>query len=850
MFAEAMISLGIFLLALIPRAYDLPRFVTADEAKWVYRSAQFLSALLNGDFPATNVNLTPAVTTTWLGGLGLAVHYYLNQAAINMPFDDWLASLPQFRTEVPILVAARWPVVITTSLAVVLTYLLARRLFQPGLALAAAILIAVDAHTIALSRILGHDALVTIFMSISLLLLLLTTGRQQTRERGSAGIQSGWGLLVLAGIATGLALLSKAPALFMIPFASLMLLWPVLINRTPLARALGQLFLWAGVVYLTFIVLWPAAWVDPIGQPWAVVENALLSATDRVEAAAEGYWLVPNLGPLYYLANGAFKLNPLVMVGVVLAIGFVILAGRSGKGASHSEPESERRPVSGQTVSGIRRTLSQPLVWLALFVILFGLFMTLGGKRSPRYILPAFPPLAIIAGYGWLKLYQAMKPRGDRASSLALGKPVNAPNARVGRLRLSILAARFVLPVFLLLLAAAILTPYVPYYFSYYNPLLGGAYTAPRLVKIGWGEGLDQVGLFLQRELTDSRVGTAYASTVAPFFKGDLSRVTGENLDYLVLYRKQVQSGEPSPAFVRYFEQLEPLFSVELNGIRYADVYSGPALQPALDLVPGPDGTGLPKPIGFRSLTPYGRIGQPLVVDVIWPSDQALPTEPATVTLASLDALDLSQADGEVEAVKKVQNTDQTRIERAQGQGQLTRVADDLIVSRHHLTLPEDLERGRYALLIDGRPLGEIEVRHFDLPGTLGEVRGVVFDRQIGLAGYRFRPTEDYISVTVAWQAEKARLPDYTVFAQFLNVETNERVAGIDTRPLAGAWPTSRWVQGEVVVDEYFVAVPPNLEPGFYKMIVGLYQPDTGQRLVRPNGQDHWALPFTFIWEK
>jgi hypothetical protein len=99
MFAEAMISLGIFLLALIPRAYDLPRFVTADEAKWVYRSAQFLSALLNGDFPATNVNLTPAVTTTWLGGLGLAVHYYLNQAAINMPFDDWLASLPQFRTE-------------------------------------------------------------------------------------------------------------------------------------------------------------------------------------------------------------------------------------------------------------------------------------------------------------------------------------------------------------------------------------------------------------------------------------------------------------------------------------------------------------------------------------------------------------------------------------------------------------------------------------------------------------------------------------------------------------------------------------------------------------------------------
>jgi len=40
---EALISLGIFFLALMPRAYELSRFVTADEAKWVYRSARFLA---------------------------------------------------------------------------------------------------------------------------------------------------------------------------------------------------------------------------------------------------------------------------------------------------------------------------------------------------------------------------------------------------------------------------------------------------------------------------------------------------------------------------------------------------------------------------------------------------------------------------------------------------------------------------------------------------------------------------------------------------------------------------------------------------------------------------------------
>ena len=40
--AGVLISLGIFLVALLPRAVGLGAFATADEAKWVYRSAQFL----------------------------------------------------------------------------------------------------------------------------------------------------------------------------------------------------------------------------------------------------------------------------------------------------------------------------------------------------------------------------------------------------------------------------------------------------------------------------------------------------------------------------------------------------------------------------------------------------------------------------------------------------------------------------------------------------------------------------------------------------------------------------------------------------------------------------------------
>ena len=51
------------------------------------------------------------------------------------------------------------------------------------------------------------------------------------------------------------------------------------------------------------------------------------------------------------------------------------------------------------------------------------------------------------------------------------------------------------------------------------------------------------------------------------------------------------------------------------------------------------------------------------------------------------------------------------------------------------------------------------------------------------------------------------------------------------------------------MVDDYLVAIPPDLPAGFYKIIVGLYRPDTGERLQLDNGSDHWLLPWTYIWK-
>jgi 4-amino-4-deoxy-L-arabinose transferase-like glycosyltransferase len=776
--------------------YDLPRFVTADEAKWVYRSAQFLAAFLQGDFAATNVNLTPAVTTTWLGSLGLTGYYWLHQSTLSLPFVDWLRSLPPFSVDLPVLVATRWPMVIFTALSVVAIYGLAHRLFNRGIALLTAIFVALSPHTVALSRILGHDAPAAMFVTIALLLLMLAVHRPPGRASLLPAL--------LSGVTAGLAFLSKAPALFLIPFAGLLLGFRLWRDREWRVYWLILLLLWGVVGYQTFVAVWPAAWVNPIGQSWAVVENAFLSATDQEESEAENYWQVPNLGPLYYVVNGSFKLSPLVLVGAMLAVGLITWRiGIRWQDRYDFETLRARRVIEQFFEAGETGNT----LWLLAFVILFVIFMTLGGKRSPRYILPVFPALAIIAAVGWLwciRIAGNKLARKESASQL---------------IRLILLT---VLP----LSAAIILLFYLPYGMTYLNPLLGGPMIAPKLIKIGWGEGLDQVGRYLQREHSDSRVGTAYASTLSPYFTGDLTTVTGNRLDYLVLYLKQVQSGDPSPAFIQYFTHQPALFSTNLDGVHYANVYAGPSLQPAVGVAPG--ATGL-QPVSFRPLTPYGHIGEPLAVDVIWQNDESPLAEPINVTL-------------------KLTGKESPIL--AESPAELAQTDTELLLSHHTLSLPSELPRGVYTLAIEGIALGEVELRHFQPPSELGKLtEELVFDRQIALLGYRFEPTEDYIRVTLGWQALKSALPDYIVFVQLLNAGTGERVAGFDTQPGRGEWPTSRWAAGEVVVDDYLVAIPPDLPADNYLIIAGLYHPDTGERLLLNNGEDHWLLPWTFIWK-
>ncbi len=87
----------------------------------------------------------------------------------------------------------------------------------------------------------------------------------------------------------------------------------------------------------------------------------------------------------------------------------------------------------------------------------------------------------------------------------------------------------------------------------------------------------------------------------------------------------------------------------------------------------------------------------------------------------------------------------------------------------------------------------------------------------------------DVIPVTLFWEAD-APPGRYKVFLHLLDAEGN-LVAQNDAEPRGDLSPTFIWSVGEVVTDRHGVYLPPDLPPGRYRLMVGMYHVDTGERL-------------------
>lgn len=555
--------------ALLARVVGLADYLTTDEVyHWIGRVERFNDAVAHRQWAGTIQTGHPGVTTMMLGGIGLV----LERTFVGL---GWA----HVTSQVEHLAWLRLPSAVLQALLVPVAYLLLRRLVGTRIALIAAALWATSPYLIAHGRLLHVDALLTTFITFSIIHLLLACRAERP-----------WRHLVIAGCYAGLALLTKGPALILLPIAGLLLFMQVsattLVER--MRRAVGWYGVWLGVA--AFIVaLWPAWWVAP-GHVFYKYTDEIISNGGRPNGSGQFFLgrAVGDPGPWFYPIADLFRLTPLATFGLLL-LPFALWRRRRERGV---------------------------LLALGMMVLLWTLVMTVGQKKFDRYTLPTWPALMILSAAG-------------------LGQLWHWSGSDAGRRRM--LAARawsiIVVGVLVVGLVQPVLSAH-PYYLSYYNPLMGGGAAAERALLIGWGEGMDQVGAYL-RSRPDIGYGpiiSALPRSLQPFVPvpvKDVTELGRSPANYAVVYLESIQRAA-HPDIYGAIQETIPLHAVTIEGITYARIYQLP--KPFAQPVEGQWGDAL----HLRGITLERQPGQ-LIVTPSW-DVRAVPAAAYMVFIHLLDA--------------------------------------------------------------------------------------------------------------------------------------------------------------------------------------------------------------------
>ncbi|MCC7371786.1 MAG: phospholipid carrier-dependent glycosyltransferase [Chloroflexi bacterium] len=514
--------LALFLLAWAPRVLSLDQHATADEDLTLIRSANVALALERADWWGVYQIGHPEATVQMLVALSLGPDRLRPYAGDFLgPDSRRAAAVPGYFDT---LVAARALLTPVHAALVLLAALLCWRLWGAASGAIVGLMLALEPFLVAHGRILRTDALLAELMLAAVL----------SAVAFGSGRAGGWSLAVSA-LTTGLALLTKTPALALFGAVPVAACAGLLVGhaddasddaaRKPrpmlrrLIRLIGWLAAWlAGSIAVAF-ALWPALWARPL----RAIERMAVYTQEKGGSPmdAGSFFLgtpIPDPGPLYYALALPLRLSPLAIVGLLL---WLLL----------------RAP---RLRDGIGVTL---LIGLGLAAVL-----ALLPKKADRYILPAIPFLIVTAGVGFAEVcrrWRAVSP-GVLAGGVAA-------------------------------VECALLALVWPYPLAAYNPLLGGARTADATISVGWGEGLDQLAPVLNArgDAQFLTVSTPYPEVLQAQIQGravDLDQY--DIADYAVRYVAASQRHLGGAALEGAIAARAPLAEVEIAGIPYAQLYA------------------------------------------------------------------------------------------------------------------------------------------------------------------------------------------------------------------------------------------------------------------------------------
>jgi hypothetical protein len=158
--------------------------------------------------------------------------------------------------------------------------------------------------------------------------------------------------------------------------------------------------------------------------------------------------------------------------------------------------------------------------------------------------------------------------------------------------------------------------------------------------------------------------------------------------------------------------------------------------------------------------------------------------------------------------------------------------------------LPPEMESGEYGLSLritnsQGAPIAEVPLgklriqgwpRQFQVPAMQVSVGAKLGDK-MELLGYDASVSGEgpgTLQVVLYWRALSEMDISYTSFVHVLDAG-GQVVSQVDHVPGGGAFPSTGWLPGEVISDQFSVALPGSEAPA--QVEIGVYDAATGERL-------------------
>lgn len=414
-----------------------------DVWKWKQRSYDFGTGVYGLQFEKTFQKYHPGVTLMWVGSSGVKIANVITSDVFPQNFPTEVSRIFFLDRVQKILL------VLVMGFTYALAFYATRKIINTKYALTTFLLMSLEPFFLGLTRVFHLEGLMSILMLASMLWFYYFTRDMAYKKR-----------LLVSGVLGGLALLTKTSAVYLILFIGFssvfltnLVSYKEKLTWKSLKLPIFVTIRWLFVALLTFVILWPVMWVNPLRALTGLYTGVAEVGVETDHAQIYFGNLVPDPGPLYYLVVTGLRTSVWLLLGFISGALFLLI----------NKKYKKENPA-----------MVQLFLYLLAYTLLYIIQISIPSKKLDRYILPAILSMFMIAGFTFQYL-------------------------------LGLLKKYRIIGIITLYLPALITLGIIRYdYLSYYSPLFGGLKSGMFILEPKWLIGKNEIMQYF-KELKSER---------------------------------------------------------------------------------------------------------------------------------------------------------------------------------------------------------------------------------------------------------------------------------------------------------------------------------------------------------